>query len=425
MSRKEGNGYSGVDRLLDKMDEQALADVRAESKRLRKVAENRVVITDSQVLWSRHGAALQSTHAPHALRKSEGFDVVKKNAPRKARYLVMLPGAISLPDDCANVGKIIDLDTPNPGMELHVPGQGTLLLRGTLVRTANTYLTMKKVGRAKSIKSHVRVQDVLHNVLLLSEWQWIESAPQSGDKSSRSGVVPTDTQLGESWISRSLQEVVKEEAKDVESHTESSSEDEAVQPQSRPARKPRAAHRRISMDQSSSGKDDDEEADDVERDDDGMDVSDGENTQKSRSRGKSAHTDEKKGAVDARKDARVGVKQNSKAEAPIQSSLMSFISPKTAKRKAPQVVSLDDSSEDGHSIQGNRVTVAATRRGPKRQVSTPNVSQGTRPRTGRPKSSASSASPSGEQRSDTSDEEEPSGTDDADDDNDSDQSFVP
>jgi hypothetical protein len=105
---------------------------------------------------------------PHALRRCDGADVVKKNAPRKKKYLFSFPGSLVLPPG-GRVGTLSGLDTPTPALDV-LYGEGRLRLRGSLVFPRNAILTLKgSTGRDRP----VRVTDTFETLIVFSEWVWL------------------------------------------------------------------------------------------------------------------------------------------------------------------------------------------------------------------------------------------------------------
>lgn len=114
---------------------------------------------------------------PHALRRCDGADVVKKNAARKKKYLFSFPGSLNLPPG-GRVGSLSGLDTSTPVLDMHY-GEGRLRLRGSLVFPRNAILTLKgSTGRDKP----VRVTDTFETLVVFSEWVWLgREADNPGD----------------------------------------------------------------------------------------------------------------------------------------------------------------------------------------------------------------------------------------------------
>mmetsp|Transcript_10099 Transcript_10099/g.30848 ORF Transcript_10099/g.30848 Transcript_10099/m.30848 type:complete len:305 (-) Transcript_10099:147-1061(-) len=128
----------------------------AEAKRLRSVA-GESVLTDNSPQGSRH--------IPDILRDYHGIDIVKKNTQRKLKYLVLMPGALSLPSG-ANVGEIQGLNSPMPQMVLDFK-TFKVRMHGSFVHPKNAIIALKPTkGKNKS----VLVQDVFKSIIAFSEW---------------------------------------------------------------------------------------------------------------------------------------------------------------------------------------------------------------------------------------------------------------
>mmetsp|Transcript_29938 Transcript_29938/g.114959 ORF Transcript_29938/g.114959 Transcript_29938/m.114959 type:complete len:218 (-) Transcript_29938:1431-2084(-) len=103
---------------------------------------------------------------PSALRHSHGCDIVKKNTPKKLKYLVCFPGAISLPQE-GKIGEIQGIHTPLPSLVIDYK-TFKVVLRGTFVQPKNAVFTMKG---ASALKGSVLIRDVFQALLVFSEWE--------------------------------------------------------------------------------------------------------------------------------------------------------------------------------------------------------------------------------------------------------------
>ncbi|KAJ8905402.1 hypothetical protein NDN08_001909 [Rhodosorus marinus] len=103
---------------------------------------------------------------PSALRHSHGCDIVKKNTPKKLKYLVCFPGAVSLPQE-GKIGEIQGLHTPLPSLAIEYK-TFKVILRGTFVQPKNAVFTMKG---ASALKGSVLIRDVFQALLVFSEWE--------------------------------------------------------------------------------------------------------------------------------------------------------------------------------------------------------------------------------------------------------------
>jgi hypothetical protein len=108
---------------------------------------------------------------PRPLQRSDGADIVAKNAARRKKYLFVFPGGVSLPHG-GRVGALSGLDTATPTLDVEY-GDGRLRLRGTLVFPRNAMLTLKgSTGRGRP----VRVADTFETLVVFSEWAWLGAA---------------------------------------------------------------------------------------------------------------------------------------------------------------------------------------------------------------------------------------------------------
>lgn len=120
------------------------------------------------------------SHVPRTLRKSDGADIVKRNANRKKKYLLLFPGAASLPPG-AKVGELAGLDTRTPVLYVDFPPHGRIKLCGSLVFPKNSFIAVKGPSSAKK---PVQVVDAFETLVVFAEWAWI------GDETSNPGQVP-------------------------------------------------------------------------------------------------------------------------------------------------------------------------------------------------------------------------------------------
>jgi len=134
----------------------------------------------------------QITSTNPSLLHLHGSDIIKRNAPRATRYLLLFPGALQLPDD-TSLGNLSDLHTRNPVFTFTGLEKGTLILKGTLVHPRNTFITVKpprvsKKSISKSARnpSPVKILDVLDTLIVFSEWNWIQNENHGVDTCSES-----------------------------------------------------------------------------------------------------------------------------------------------------------------------------------------------------------------------------------------------
>lgn len=109
------------------------------------------------------------------LRRSDGADIVKRNASRKKRYLMVFPGGITLQPG-AKIGQLEGLSTRTPRLTIECPN-GRLELKGSLT-FPNNGLILVKGGTL------VKVIDCFEVAIVFGEWAWI------GSKQSNPGGVP-------------------------------------------------------------------------------------------------------------------------------------------------------------------------------------------------------------------------------------------
>lgn len=105
---------------------------------------------------------------PHALRKCDGADIIKKNTARKKKYLFALPGGASFPVGC-RVGTLSGLDTTTPYLDVDYP-EGRLRLFGKLLFPRNAMLALK--GSASRRKG-VMCTDSFDTIVMFSQWAWL------------------------------------------------------------------------------------------------------------------------------------------------------------------------------------------------------------------------------------------------------------
>lgn len=115
---------------------------------------------------------------PHALRRSNGADIVKRNTSRKKRYLMLFPGGMKLTPG-ARIGVLDGLATRTPRLTIEC-GEGCLLLKGFLT-FPNNALVLVKGGNSKA---SVKVIDCFDAAIVFSEWAWV------GGKQGNPGSVP-------------------------------------------------------------------------------------------------------------------------------------------------------------------------------------------------------------------------------------------
>lgn len=130
-----------------------------EAKKRRKAAQHTLLESSAPISFSR---------VPAPLSKSDGADIVKRNASRKKKYLFIFPGTLSLPPG-AKIGELKGLDTRAPVLLIEV-GRGRLLLKGCLVFPRNAFIALKG-GRAKGKPLHVVGN--FETLVVFSEWAWV------------------------------------------------------------------------------------------------------------------------------------------------------------------------------------------------------------------------------------------------------------
>lgn len=129
---------------------------RAETERLRAVAHSSTLSVDP---------AVASKQIPPALVDFHGADILKKNTPKKMKYLMSLPGAVSIPAG-GKLGDLHDLDTTTPTLTIQYD-TFCITFRGVLIHPKNTFLAIRtRAGRKKS----ALIQDVFTSLLAFTEW---------------------------------------------------------------------------------------------------------------------------------------------------------------------------------------------------------------------------------------------------------------
>lgn len=146
--------------------------ITREAARLRARAEGH--------LLQKRPPRVSAAAAPPSLRRCDGLDIVKRNASRKKKYLVVFPGAASLPSG-AKVGTLSGLDTRTPTLDVDVPPLGRIRMTGSLVFPKNC-LTTVKVPVSK--KKPLHVVDTFETLIVFSEWAWV------GDQKSNPAGLP-------------------------------------------------------------------------------------------------------------------------------------------------------------------------------------------------------------------------------------------
>lgn len=141
----------------------------AARRRLTRRAQGNLLLGDASSLGGIGGL-------PAALRKADGADIVKRNARRVRKYLLVFPGKFTAPQG-STVGTLRALDSRTPSLDVELDG-GILRFRGALVFPKNALLTIRGRG------GKVTVEDVFETLLVLAEWAWL------GDLDSNPGDVP-------------------------------------------------------------------------------------------------------------------------------------------------------------------------------------------------------------------------------------------
>lgn len=117
---------------------------------------------------------------PPPLRRADGADIIKRNAARKKKYLLVFPGGAKLPPG-ARVGELTGLDTRTPVLYVQFGGGGRLKMRGVLVFPRNGFVMVKgSVGGNRA----VQVVDIFETIVMFSEWAWV------GEESVNPGQLP-------------------------------------------------------------------------------------------------------------------------------------------------------------------------------------------------------------------------------------------
>lgn len=135
--------------------------ITREATRLRTRAEGH--------LLEKHPSIASTTLPPPSLRRCDGVDIVKRNTSRKKKYLLVFPGAASLPPG-ATVGTLAGLNTRTPTLDVDVPPLGRIRLTGSLVFPKNCFTAIKTPA---SKKKPVQVVDTFQTLLVFSEWAWV------------------------------------------------------------------------------------------------------------------------------------------------------------------------------------------------------------------------------------------------------------
>lgn len=190
-------------------------------------ADQRVTI-EARRLRARASPSLLQSNIPHhttpiplSLRKSDGADIVKRNANRKKKYLFVFPGALSLPASGGKIGSLASLDTRTPQLNIHFPN-GTLRLLGTLVFPQNALLSVKPT------RSAVQILDVFETLIVFSEWRWI------GDPASNPAGLPVPLPNSikapsqQLWLNEATQEAPNDNSQIDEADIQLSSGSEAA-----------------------------------------------------------------------------------------------------------------------------------------------------------------------------------------------------
>lgn len=146
--------------------------VELEASRLRSRAEHRLLLNSL--------SPSSVSRIPSSLRKSDGADIVKRNSSRKKKYLILFPGAASLPPG-ARIGDLTGLDTRNPTLYVDFPPLGRIKMHGSLVFPKNCFTAVKGPSSAKK---PVQVVDTFETLVVFSEWAWV------GDERNNPGYLP-------------------------------------------------------------------------------------------------------------------------------------------------------------------------------------------------------------------------------------------
>lgn len=143
------------------VDEEAAADER---NRVRLASRARGTLTAS----SARDVGQQPCALPAALRRANGMDIVKRNAHRRRKYLLMFPGQFSVAPG-ARVGTLHGLDSRTPALDVEFGTEGRLRFRGALVFPKNALISV----RAR--RGGVSIEDVFETLIVFAEWAWLGS----------------------------------------------------------------------------------------------------------------------------------------------------------------------------------------------------------------------------------------------------------
>ena len=136
-------------------------DTEREVQRLREMAEG--VVLRKQI------TSVENSYLPSTMRHADNADIIKRNSSHKKKYLFIFPGALSLPPS-AKIGSLSGLNTRTPKLIIDVPGNGRMLLNGSLVFPKNSLITVR--GPTKSGKP-VQIVDTCETLVVFSEWAWV------------------------------------------------------------------------------------------------------------------------------------------------------------------------------------------------------------------------------------------------------------
>lgn len=154
----------------DMGDEASMADERS---RVRLVSRARGTLTAGDAAEvGRHEHWL-----PAALRRADGADIVKRNAHRRKKYLLVFPGRFKVTAG-TRVGRLCGLNSRTPTLDVEFGKYGRLRFKGALAFPKNSLISI----RAR--KDVVGVEDVFETLVVFAEWAWI------GTVDSNPGAVP-------------------------------------------------------------------------------------------------------------------------------------------------------------------------------------------------------------------------------------------
>lgn len=136
-------------------------DTECEVQRLREMAEG--------VVLQKEVACVKKSRIPSSMRHADNADIVKRNSSQKKKYLFVFPGALSLPLS-AKIGSLSGLNTRTPKLIIDVPGNGRMMLSGSLVFPKNSVITVR--GPTKAGKP-VQIVDTCETLVVFSEWAWV------------------------------------------------------------------------------------------------------------------------------------------------------------------------------------------------------------------------------------------------------------